>query len=261
MAFFKRDVFGNIILVKRMLISTIGMLTFPSFSWLNKTKIEGTEHLSNLPATNVLFVSNHQTYFADVIAYLHVFCSVKWKFKNSISNPIYLLNPQNNTSFIAAQETMKSGLLPKIFSYVGSVQVKRTWREAGKDINRKVNINEFGVIEKALNKGWVITFPQGTTTPFAPGRRGTAHIIKQYKPVVVPVVIDGFRRAFDKKGLRLKKRGVELSIRFKKPLEVDYEAGSDEILEKIMIAIEQSDAFHPHVNSLDTLTENSKAAL
>ncbi len=259
MAFLKRDVFGNIILLKRLLISIIGMLTFPSFSWLNKTKIEGTEFLKDLPLTNVLFVSNHQTYFADVIAYLHVFCSVKWKFSNSISNPVYLLNPQTNTSFIAAQETMKSGILPKIFSYVGSVQVKRTWREAGKNINRKVDINEFSVIEKALNKGWVITFPQGTTTPFAPGRRGTAHIIKQYKPIVVPVVINGFRRAFDKKGMRLKKRGVELSIRFKKPLNVNFESGSDAILEQIMHAIEQSDAFHPNLIQVSEMEADYKA--
>ena len=45
----------------------------------------------------------------------------------------------------------------------------------------------------------VITFPQGTTTPFKPIRRGTAHIIKTYKPIVVPIVIDGFRRSFDKR--------------------------------------------------------------
>ena len=241
----KRDIFGHILLAKRLLISIIGMLTFPSFSWLNKTKIEGTEHFENLPSTQVLFVSNHQTYFADVIAYLHVFCSVKWKFKNSISNPVYLLNPQINTSFIAAEETMKAGILPKIFGYVGSVQVKRTWREAGKNINRQVNINEFSTIEKALQQGWVITFPQGTTTPYAPGRRGTAHIIKQYKPIVIPVVINGFRRAFDKKGMRLKKRGITFSIKFKPALDINYDAPSDKILEQIMFAIEQSDAFHP----------------
>ena len=245
MPLIKRDVFGNIMLVKQLLISIIGMLTFPSFSWLNKTKVEGTEHFENLPATNILFVSNHQTYFADVIAYLHVFCSVKWKFNNSISNPVYLLNPFINTSFIAAQETMKAGILPKIFAYVGSVQVKRTWREAGKNITRQVEVSEFSVIEKALNAGWVITFPQGTTTPFAPGRRGTVHIIKQYKPIVIPVVINGFRRAFDKKGLRLKKRGTELSIKFKAPLQLNYEADADVMLAQIMNAIEQSDAFHP----------------
>ena len=241
----KRDVFGNIVLIKRILISLIGMLTYPSFSWLNSTKIEGTEHFEKLPDRNILFVSNHQTYFADVIAYLHIFCSVKWKFRNSISNPIYLLNPVTNTSFIAAQETMKAGILPKIFGYVGSVQVKRTWREAGKDIKRKVDVNEFSNIEKALQQGRVITFPQGTTTPYAPGRRGTVHIIKHYQPIVIPVVINGFRRAFDKKGLRLKKRGVQFSIKFKAPLQIDYSADSDTILAQIMESIEQSDSFYP----------------
>ena len=67
-------------------------------------------------------------------------------------------------------------------------------------------------IEKALNKSWVITFPQGTTKPFAPGRRGTAHIIKENRPVVVPVVINGFWRAFNKKGLQFKKKGSLLSV-------------------------------------------------
>jgi len=245
MPLFKRDVFGNVVFIKRILISVIGMLTFSSFSRLNKTKIEGTEHFENLPDTNILFVSNHQTYFADVIAYLHVFCSVKWKFKNSISNPIYLLNPVTNTSFIAAEETMRSGFLPKVFSYVGSVHVKRTWREAGKEIKRDVNLNEFTKIEMALSQGRVITFPQGTTTPFAPGRRGTIHIIKQYKPIVIPVVINGFRRAFDKKGLKIKKRGIEFSIRFKAPLNINYEESADAILSQIMDAIEQSDSFYP----------------
>jgi 1-acyl-sn-glycerol-3-phosphate acyltransferase len=61
-------------------------------------------------------------------------------------------------------------------------------------------------IFKALENNWVITFPQGTTKPFAPGRKGTALIIKQTKPIVIPVVINGFWRAFNKKGLRFKKK-------------------------------------------------------
>ena len=32
----------------------------------------------------------------------------------------------------------------------------------------------FPILEKHLDDGWVITFPQGTTTPFKPIRRGTA---------------------------------------------------------------------------------------
>jgi hypothetical protein len=58
--------------------------------------------------------------------------------------------------------------------------------------------------------------------------------------VVVPVVIRGFWRAFDKKGLKFKKKGSELSILFKEPLDIDYDASSEEILNQVMNAIEQS---------------------
>jgi 1-acyl-sn-glycerol-3-phosphate acyltransferase len=240
---FRRDIFGHLVFVKKLLISFIGVLTWPRFNWTNKTKIEGTEHLESLPQANVLFVSNHQTYFADVIAMLHVFCSVKCKFRNKISNPSYLLSPRHATYFVAARETMRAGLLPRIFEYVGSVSIERTFREAGKDINRKVKLQDVSNIGKALQDGWVITFPQGTTTPFAPGRRGTAHVIKKYGPVVVPVVIDGFNKAFDKKGLKLRKKNTRLSIRFKAPMQFDLSEDGDVMLERIMQAIEQSEEF------------------
>lgn len=241
----KRDIFGHLVFVKKLLIGLIGIITIPRFNWRNKTVIEGTEHLEQLADTNILFVSNHQTYFADVIGLLHVICSVKKGFRNKISNPVYLFNPRHNTYFVAAEETMKAGIIPKIFAYVGSVSIKRTFRDAGQDITRKVRIHDVSNIGKALEDGWVITFPQGTTTPFAPGRRGTILIIKKYKPVVVPVVIDGFNTAFDKKGLKLMKKGTTLSIKFKAPMQIDYSQDADEMLEKIMHSIEQSDAFKP----------------
>jgi 1-acyl-sn-glycerol-3-phosphate acyltransferase len=56
-----------------------------------------------------------------------------------------------------------------------------------------------------LKRSWVINFPQGTTKPFAPGRKGTAFLIKQTKPIVIPIIVSGFNVAFDKKGLRLRK--------------------------------------------------------
>ncbi|MBT8257192.1 MAG: 1-acyl-sn-glycerol-3-phosphate acyltransferase, partial [Bacteroidia bacterium] len=84
----------------------------------------------------------------------------------------------------------------------------------------------------------------GTTTPFKPIRKGTAHIIKQYKPIVVPIVIDGFRRSFDKKGLRIKKKNILQSLEVKAPLEIDYENESiQSIVEKIEYAIEQHPSF------------------
>ena len=61
---------------------------------------------------------------------------------------------------------------------------------------------------------------------------------------MVPIVIDGFRRSFDKKGLRMKKKGILQSFIIKPPLEIDYENESvDEIVEKIEYAIEQHPSF------------------
>ena len=206
--------------------------------------IEGSEHIKNLPDTNVLFVSNHQTYFADVVAMFHVFNASLHGRIDSIKNVGYLWQPKLNIYFIAAKETMKAGLLPRILAYAGSVSIERTWREAGKDVQRQVKMSDISNIGTALDDGWVVTFPQGTTTPFKPLRKGTAHIIKKYKPVVVPIVIDGFRRSFDKKGLLIKKKGILQSMVIKAPLEIDYENDSmEEIIEQLEYAIEQHPSF------------------
>jgi 1-acyl-sn-glycerol-3-phosphate acyltransferase len=201
--------------------------------------------LKGLQKQNVLFVSNHQTYFADVTGLYQVFCCAKWGVYDRINFPFFVLNPKLNIYFIAALETMSSGFLPKLFANVGSVSIKRTWRSKGKNVERGVDPKDIKKIFTALENGWVITFPQGTTTPFVDGRKGTAHIIKETKPIVIPVVVDGFRRAFDKKGLFLKKKGVNLSIRFKAPLDIDFEKStSEEILGQIMDSIEQSDEYN-----------------
>jgi 1-acyl-sn-glycerol-3-phosphate acyltransferase len=163
---------------------------------------------------------------------------------DSIKNVGYLWNPKLNIYYVAAKETMKSGLLPKILAYVGSVSIERTWRSEGKEVKRQVKMSDISNIGKALEDGWVITFPQGTTTPFKPIRKGTAHIIKRYKPIVVPIVIDGFRRSFDKKGLRIKKKNILQTMEIKPPLEIDYENDTTEdIVKKIEFAIEQHPSF------------------
>jgi 1-acyl-sn-glycerol-3-phosphate acyltransferase len=210
----------------------------------NQLHIEGSEIIKNLSDKNVLFISNHQTYFADVVAMFHVFnASLSGRIDN-IKNVGYLWNPKLNIYYVAAKETMRAGFLPRILAYAGSVSIERTWRESGKEVNRQVKMSDISNIGLALNDGWVITFPQGTTKPFKPVRKGTAHIIKHYKPVVVPIVIDGFRRSFDKKGLMIKKRGILQSMIVKEPLDFDYENESVEnIMEKIEYAIEQHPSF------------------
>ncbi len=244
MGLFKRNPFGHILFLKKWLIRIAGVLTHRRYRGFNELKIEGSEVIKKLPDTGVLFVSNHQTYFADVVAMFHVFNASLSGRIDSIKNVGYLWNPKLNIYYVAAKETMSSGLLPKILAYAGSINVERTWREAGKEVKRQVKFSDISNIAKALNDGWVITFPQGTTKPWKPIRKGTAHIIKQYKPIVVPIVIDGFRRSFDKKGLRVKKKGILQSMVIKEPLDIDYENDTiDDIVEKIQYAIEQHPSF------------------
>ena len=122
----------------------------------------------------------------------------------------------------------------------GALTVKRTWRSEGQEVRRNLDPSDTRKIQRALADNWVITFPQGTTKPFAPGRKGTAYIIKENRPVVIPVVISGFWRAFNKKGLKFKKKGSMLSVTFKEPLNIDYDASTESILDTVMNAIEQS---------------------
>ena len=240
----KKNPFGHYLLLKKWLIRYMGFMTHRRYRGFNELKIEGSDIIKNLPDKNVLFISNHQTYFADVVAMLHVFNASLSGRIDSIKNVGYLWNPKLNIYYVAAKETMKSGLLPRILAYAGSVSIERTWREAGKTINRQVKMSDISNIGLALKDGWVITFPQGTTKPFKPVRKGTAYIIKHYKPIVIPIVIDGFRRSFDKKGLMIKKRGILQSMIIKDPLEIDYENENlEKIIEKIEFAIEQHPSF------------------
>jgi|TARA_B100000767_G_scaffold241937_1_gene238682 1-acyl-sn-glycerol-3-phosphate acyltransferase len=258
MGLFKKNIFGQYLIIKTWIIRIIGVLSHRRYRGFNELQIEGSDILRNLPDTNILFISNHQTYFADVVAMFHVFNASLSGRDDNIENVGYLWNPKLNIYYVAAKETMKSGFLPKIFSYAGSISIERTWRSSGEDVNRQVKMSDISNISKALNDGWVITFPQGTTTPFKPIRKGTAHIIKRYKPIVVPIVIDGFRRSFDKKGIRIKKKNILQSMEIKAPLEIDYDTESiDQIVEKIEYAIEQHSSFLKVVSKEDLLENES----
>ncbi|HEY3250065.1 MAG TPA: lysophospholipid acyltransferase family protein [Ignavibacteria bacterium] len=160
--------------------------------------------------------------------------------KNRLGIPYYLLNPFTSVYYVAAEETMKGSWISRFFSLAGALTVKRTWRVEGKEIRRGLDPSDTRKVTRALKDNWVITFPQGTTKPFAPGRKGTAFIIKQSKAIVIPVVISGFWRAFNKKGLKFKKKGSQLSVIFKPPITIDYEAPAEIILAQVMDAIEQS---------------------
>lgn len=240
MSFLKRDVLGNFHIVKRVLILLFGVVGYYRFFVVNRTSFHGLKNLRTLPKRNVLFISNHQTYFMDVFLMYISMASVR----NKVKDPRmlwYLFNPFLNFYYVAAIETMKKGLLPKLLSHTGGVLIKRTWRAHGQNVKRNVDPKDTNNIKIALNDGWLVSFPQGTTTAYAKGRKGSAVIIKQTKPIVVPIQINGMRKAFDKTGMKIKKRRTQLSITFKPPMDINYDDSAEEILNQMMAEIGQND--------------------
>ncbi|RMG88132.1 MAG: 1-acyl-sn-glycerol-3-phosphate acyltransferase [Bacteroidetes bacterium] len=230
-AFRWKDPFGHIYLLKRLLIMLIGWATYRLVACVQKTDIKGLEYLHDLPAENVLFVSNHQTYFMDVIVLFHLFSAAKWGFKD-LRNPLFLLWPRVQSYYVAAEETMKEGgLLPRIFTYAGAVLVKRAFRHKGQEVRRSADFRAPAKIKKALDSGWVVNFPQGTTGRNAPVRKGSANLIRALQPIVVPVKIANFDEAFEKKGLRAKKKGVPIQVVFSPPVTFEPTATVAEIQE------------------------------
>lgn len=233
-----KNVFDQSLKTKSRVFKIMGRVTR---SWLlkaNNLTITGSKVLTTLPDKNILFVVNHQTIFTDVIAMYHAIFSTLNGQVDSIKKSSYLRKPKLNLYFVAARETMEKGFLPKIFAMAGAVSVDRSWRKGDDMVKREVNLDDTKTIGLAIEDGWVVTFPQGTTRVGAPVRKGTAHIIKQYQPIVVPVRVDGFRKAFNKTGLKKIEKGVELSVKFGEPVDIDYEKDSiEDLVKKIGVAI------------------------
>ena len=213
----KKNILGQSIFLKRIIIAVVGFITHKSFRSKN-FKIIGSQNLNDLPDNNVLFVSNHQTYFYDVIGMLHVFnSSVKGKI-DSVKRPKYLFNPKTNLYFIAAVETMKNSLITKVLAYAGAILIQRSWRDSGESINREVRSEDPNNIILALEDGWVITFPRGTTDKSMPVRKGTAHLIKNNHPTIVPIKLSGFSDVFQRNGLKVLNRKKSFSMEICEPI-------------------------------------------
>lgn len=236
-----RNVFDQYIVAKRFIMSAVSVCFYPVFRWRNPLTIQGAERLNALPSTGVLFVSNHQTYFTDVICMHQIFSATFSGGDSSTRGLRYLLRPYTSLYYVAASETMAAGLIPRILAYGSAVCVDRSWKDGERFIARDVDLAGFHNIGRALSDGWVVTFPQGTTRPFAAGRIGTAHLIQKFKPIVVPVVIHGFYEAFGKTGLDFSHPGRPVHVAFKTPLDLDYESDPKLILAQVMQAIEQSE--------------------
>ena len=129
MDIFKKTPFGHNLFLKKWLIRIMGLITHSRYKGFNRLEIEGSEILRELPQQQVLFVSNHQTYFADVVAMFHVFNAALSGREDNIKNILYLWNPKLNIYYVAAKETMKKSLLAKILAYAGSISINFCQRD------------------------------------------------------------------------------------------------------------------------------------
>src|SRR5688572_2505140 len=112
--------------VRKFVYAVVGIFSYPGLAIVNKLRISGTEHLKDLPKQNVLFVSNHQTYFADVITFLHIFCAIKWGKMNRLGIPYYLLNPFTRVNYVAAEQTMNGSWISRLFTLAGALTLKKS---------------------------------------------------------------------------------------------------------------------------------------
>ena len=127
---------------------------------------------------------------------------------------------------------MKKSLITKLLTYAGAVLVQRSWRDSGESVSRNIRSEDPDKIKLALQDGWVITFPRGTTDNSKPIRKGTAHIIKTNNPLVVPVVLKGFNAVFQRNGLKVVNRNKDFSIKIMTPLRLDFTQRSIEEITK-----------------------------
>ena len=169
--------------IRHGLILSFGMgFTIPYFRFFNQVHVEGDDLFEALPRKRVVFLSNHQSYYMEAFAFFDV---VYVKHGYDLEDP-YL-------RFSAAEETMKKNLITTLFKRAGGVTFRRSFREGDKEVNRPVDLEGVARVEEAIEKGWLLHFPAGTTQPGAPLRKGIAQILHRTRAVAVPVRVDGFR--------------------------------------------------------------------
>lgn len=89
---------------------------------------------------------------------------------------------------------MKKNLLTAVMNLAGGVTFKRSFRDAGVDVQRGVDLDGVSRVQASIRDGWLLHFPAGTTKKGAPLRAGVARLLHQTRAVAVPVRVDGFRR-------------------------------------------------------------------
>ena len=115
----KVNVFGQPLWQKKKVLQ--GLRHYCRRRVLNQHELQviGADQLRNLPDAGVLFVANHQTVCTDVIAMYSTMIE-------TLNDSRRLRNPKLNLYYVAARESMKKGLLLRIFTMAGAVPVSYT---------------------------------------------------------------------------------------------------------------------------------------
>jgi 1-acyl-sn-glycerol-3-phosphate acyltransferase len=196
--------------LRRGLLAGFGVgFTVPYFAILNDVHVEGDEVLEGLPRRNVVFLANHQTYFLEAIAFFDL---VYVRHQMPLESPI--------VRFSAAEETMKQNLLTKLMTLAGGVTFKRSFREAGEDVRRAVDMEGVARVEEAIQDGWLLHFPAGTTKKGAPLRGGVTRLLHNTRAVALPMRVEGFRELLLHKQVP-GKLFKQCSLRIHPPLPLD----------------------------------------
>ncbi|MEO8584825.1 MAG: 1-acyl-sn-glycerol-3-phosphate acyltransferase, partial [Acidobacteriota bacterium] len=169
--------------LRRGIISSMGLgFTIPYFRLLNRVHVKGDRIIETLPRKNVVFLSNHMTYFMEAFAFFDL---VYVRHHLPLEDPF--------VRFSAATETMKQNPLTQLFTKAGGVTFRRSFREGGKEVKRGADFEGIAKVEEAIADGWLLHFPAGTTQRGAPLRPGVAQLLHRTKAIAVPVRVDGFR--------------------------------------------------------------------
>jgi 1-acyl-sn-glycerol-3-phosphate acyltransferase len=196
--------------LRRGLLAGFGVgFTVPYLAILNDVQVEGDELLHGLPRRNVVFLANHQTYFLEAIAFFDL---VYVRHQFPLENPV--------VRFSAAEETMKQNLLTKLMTLAGGVTFRRSFREAGADVRRPVDLEGVARVEEAIRDGWLLHFPAGTTRQGAPIRSGVVRVLHNTKAAALPLRVDGFRELLLHKQVP-GKLFKQCSLRIHPPLPLD----------------------------------------
>jgi 1-acyl-sn-glycerol-3-phosphate acyltransferase len=195
---------------RRALFSIFALgFTIPYFQLLNRVEVEGGELLNALPKRGVVFLANHETYFAEAIAFFDL---VYRRRRLPWESPFL--------RFSAAEETMRKNLLTSVLTKAGAVTFRRSHREGNVDLRRAVDLDGIGRIEQAIRSGWLLHFPTGTTRVGAPIRPGVARLLHGVRPVAVPVRVDGFRELLLHKQIP-GRIGQRVTIRIHEPMDLE----------------------------------------